>query len=130
MRRSLYVCLVILIGLSFFSGCGKASQRAIIGEWERKLVGIEIVQIYTLKLFKDGTFARGTSYRSARQNRFLPTSSGTYEFIKKDKIRFNRDNGGSQVYKFEISKDRLFLTGIGENGLAGGSSERLQRVRY
>ena len=75
MRKSLCVCLVVLVGLVFFSGCGKVSQRAIIGKWEMTLrIGENVNQIRTLKLSKDGTFTRGILYQSAKESlsRVLP----------------------------------------------------------
>jgi len=107
-RKSLCVCLVILVGLVFFSGCGKSSQRAIIGKWEQKQdTGWGVYNTLTLKFSKDKKVTYSVS------SKYVQSSlTGKYEFIEKDKIRFNWDEGGTEVYKFEISKDRLFLTSV------------------
>lgn len=116
MKKSLCVCLVVLVGLFFFSGCGKISQRAIIGEWKRKQDNISgYSYIHTYQFFKDGRFNQSYAGHPL---------TGTYEFIKRDKIRFNIEGGGSKVYKFEISGDRLFLT----RGWGDEYCERYQRV--
>ena len=120
-RKGLCVCLVVLVGLVFFSGCGGNSQRVIVGKWRGTDIGFYGPQSQTWEFFKDGrfTFSVSNKYTTIKD-------TGRYEFIEKDKLRFNWDDGASNVRKFEISKNRLFLTsssGFGE------FCERFQRVK-
>ena len=98
-RKGLCVWLVILIGLVFFSGCGKNSQRAIIGKWEGVLVVHGIRRNVCLEFLENGKLT-------------ISEVGGTYEFIEKNKIRLNFP--GSFHHKlleleFKILKDKLLL---------------------
>jgi len=109
--KKLMVVLGMLV-LVVLSGCGKSTEKAIIGKWK------EVDSTETIEFFKDGTVTvidKGMSM------------SGNYKFVGKNRIKMELGGLGALmgpiVSKISISGNELSMT------MPDGKIERYQRLK-